>query len=97
LMRSLSRGMNFGGVYLDLIKNIRTVASFSATQTQGAEGQEGRLAIAASALPLRRRKTLTVGLLLTVLARPSQDPLVADANGNFLTIKVFEQRNRILA
>jgi hypothetical protein len=72
-MRSLSRGMNFGGVYLALIKNIRTVISFSAAQTQGAEGRDGYLAIVASAPPLGTKKD--------VIGWPSADGLSSPLAG----------------
>ena len=72
-MRSLSRGMNFGGMYLALIKNIRTVTSFSATQTQGSEGQNGRLAIVASTSPLETKKN--------VIGWPSADGLSSPLGG----------------
>jgi hypothetical protein len=73
LMRSLSRGMNFGGVYLDLIKNIRTVTSFPATQMQEAEGRDGHLAIVASTSPLETKKN--------VIGWPSADGLSSPLAG----------------
>ncbi len=89
--------MEFGWLYLALIKTIRAVKLFATARTQGAVGQDSRLTIRPRAPLLRRRKSVMGGpLYWRESARPSEDPLVTDADGEFLAIEVFEQWDRIL-